>query len=506
MFDNWGLLLMNYVSITTSYQDGRNIVYVSSIGLGKTMAEAEDNCEKTLFKYHPQVKPYYRGIQSCQSHQSNYDFKLEDAFTELRGLDKNPELMQILLDYLPEAITRELPGIKVVSDVTTKTTPNGFVVSVDLQDRDGNEFTLDVGYGSKVGVHVSIFSDKDNRYVSDTAKGYPPQCPDIKELLNQYYKHINRARQNKEESMNKFKCSMQKKTESLSKKSEASIDDLKGMVVSEGTMGVNVLIRKYLDVLETYAPDNYKVYIEANPELKDRNVWMALDVRDKSYIVDELADELDKIAPEGYYFGASEGDGACYGFWEVESDESKKCEADKDAVDWTVGVSYLENGTGESVKDVYLIQAPNMDSAMEQAKIRANKVGKDATVYSCKKGKHVYGESKKSEGVSGTIKMNIDYNTFMRLLDAAAYLDADDDYKDALWDYYSEFGEIDGNAFEFFDNLFQYTAWYDVDEMYDAIGERFQDESKSKEECIQDAIDDVDMTICPYNDHYLVIF
>lgn len=112
------------------------------------------------------------------------------------------------------------------------------------------------------------------------------------------------------------------------KKSEANLDDLKGMVVSEGTMGVNALIRKYLAVLETYAPDNYKAYIEANPELKDREVWMALDVEDKSYIVDELADELNKIAPEGYYFGASEGDGACYGFWEVNPSESKKQEAD----------------------------------------------------------------------------------------------------------------------------------------------------------------------------------
>lgn len=112
-----------------------------------------------------------------------------------------------------------------------------------------------------------------------------------------------------------------KKGESM--KNEANIDDLKGMVVSDGTMGVNVLIRKYLDVLKTYSPNNYKAYIEANPELKDRDVWMALDIQDKSYIVDELADELDKIAPEGYYFGASEGDGACFGFWSVDPDESK---------------------------------------------------------------------------------------------------------------------------------------------------------------------------------------
>lgn len=123
-----------------------------------------------------------------------------------------------------------------------------------------------------------------------------------------------------------------KESKGESMKNEANIEDLKGMVVSEGTMGVNALIRKYLDVLETYAPDNYKAYIEANPELKDRGVWMALDVQDKSYIVDELADELDKIAPEGYYFGASEGDGACYGFWSVDPDESK-CGDGKDDKD-----------------------------------------------------------------------------------------------------------------------------------------------------------------------------
>lgn len=124
------------------------------------------------------------------------------------------------------------------------------------------------------------------------------------------------------------------------KKSEANLDDLKGMVVSEGTMGVNALIRKYLAVLETYAPDNYKAYIEANPELKDREVWMALDVEDKSYIVDELSDELNKIAPEGYYFGASEGDGACYGFWEVNPSESKKQEADGEDSQATYAVCF----------------------------------------------------------------------------------------------------------------------------------------------------------------------
>ena len=78
-----------------------------------------------------------------------------------------------------------------------------------------------------------------------------------------------------------------------------------------------------------------------------------------------------------------------------ESLSAKKSESDYGAFDWTVGVSYLENGTGEAVKDVYLIKAHNMNSAKEQAILRANRKGSDAHVYSCKLGKHIYGEAKK---------------------------------------------------------------------------------------------------------------
>lgn len=319
---------MNYVRITTSYQDGRDIIYVSSLGLGRTIGEAEDNCEKTLFKFHPQVKPYYNGIHSCNLH-SDYDFELEDVYTELRGLDKTPELMQILLDYLPTAITRRLPGIQVTSEVTTKSTSDGYVVSVDLRDRDGNEFTLDVGYGTKRAIHVSIFSDKDNRYVSDTAKGWPPECPDIRELLNQYYKYLDRVRSGKEEVMKQIKGSMRRKQESL---------------------------------------------------------------------------------------------------------------------------------------------------------------------------------TKKNEDISSRIQMGIDYNMFKRMCSTAAYLTEDEDYWDALWDYYSEGGPID-DAFVFFDNLFQYTEWCDVDELYEEyLDDKFKDESKSREECIQAAIDDGDLQAYKHaSGNYLVI-
>lgn len=118
------------------------------------------------------------------------------------------------------------------------------------------------------------------------------------------------------------------------------------------------------------------------------------------------------------------------------------------------------------------------------------------------------GESKKNEDadVGGTIKMNIDYNTFMELCANAAYLTDDKDYHDALWEYYKDFGEIDGEASVFFDNLFQYTDWADVERIYDEmLSDKYKDDSKSKEECVQAAIDDGDLDAVEYGDGMFLI-
>ena len=112
-------------------------------------------------------------------------------------------------------------------------------------------------------------------------------------------------------------------------------------------------------------------------------------------------------------------------------------------------------------------------------------------------------ESKKSEGIGDFLDAKIDYNMFMRMCKTAAYLEEDEDYWDALWEYYSDLGSI-GDALVFFDNLFQYTAWKDVEETYDVLNDKYKDESKSKEECIEKAIDDGALDgVYPYGDHYL---
>jgi hypothetical protein len=114
-------------------------------------------------------------------------------------------------------------------------------------------------------------------------------------------------------------------------------------------------------------------------------------------------------------------------------------------------------------------------------------------------------ESKKSEGVGGKIKMGIDYNMFMRMCASAAYLDNNEDYWDALWEYYSEMGEIE-DACEFFDNLFQYTSWCDEDEVYDEyLDDSYKDGTKSKAECIEAAVDAGDLDVFKTDKGYLVI-
>ena len=117
-------------------------------------------------------------------------------------------------------------------------------------------------------------------------------------------------------------------------------------------------------------------------------------------------------------------------------------------------------------------------------------------------------ESKKNESAE-TIKMGIDYTMFMRMCESAAFLDKDEDYWDALWEYYSGIGEID-DALVFFDNLFQYTSWKDVEETYDELPDEAKDDSKDKEEVIDEYLDENGEirgnTVTKYGDHYLWVY
>lgn len=120
-------------------------------------------------------------------------------------------------------------------------------------------------------------------------------------------------------------------------------------------------------------------------------------------------------------------------------------------------------------------------------------------------------ESKKSEGISDMIDAKIDYNMFMRMCKTAAYLEEDEDYWDALWEYYSDLGSI-GDALVFFDNLFQYTSWKTAEDLWTDYSNILGDkpEGKDYEEALDAYLDENDnevgnSAVYKYGDHYLML-
>lgn len=83
--------------------------------------------------------------------------------------------------------------------------------------------------------------------------------------------------------------------------------------VSSGTMRYEDLIPAFMSVLREYSPERAASMEGWEPQPLEDGDYP--DAEATSIFVDALFDDLNEIAPEGCYFGASEGDGADYGFW-----------------------------------------------------------------------------------------------------------------------------------------------------------------------------------------------
>lgn len=196
---------------------------------------------------------------------------------------------------------------------------------------------------------------------------------------------------------------------------------------------------------------------------------------DAEYLLEDVVDVLSK-----YY---------------TYEDETFDEDQAKDDPEFTIKIEGGDERADFYSEDIFYVHLPNKEAAEELAKVL------DGELSESKKP-----EAKKSEGISDMIDAKIDYNMFMRMCKTAAYLEEDEDYWDALWEYYSDLGSI-GDALVFFDNLFQYTAWKDVDETYDELKDEYKDESHTKEECIDKAIDEGALDgVYPYGDHYLWVY
>jgi hypothetical protein len=89
-----------------------------------------------------------------------------------------------------------------------------------------------------------------------------------------------------------------------------------GYTVSSCTLKTTHLIEAFADALACARPED--------PILKEVDEWDPEDESDENMedadeILESLFDALDSLAPGGCYFGAHEGDSACFGFWEIEN-------------------------------------------------------------------------------------------------------------------------------------------------------------------------------------------
>lgn len=109
----------------------------------------------------------------------------------------------------------------------------------------------------------------------------------------------------------------------------------KNISVSIGTLREADLIEAFSEFLLAADKVAYKEITEEYPELLDvasSGEWdlleELLEVDEASDLIDSLISALNELAADGYYFGAHIGDGAYFGFWEVDeidSDESGIC-------------------------------------------------------------------------------------------------------------------------------------------------------------------------------------
>lgn len=92
---------------------------------------------------------------------------------------------------------------------------------------------------------------------------------------------------------------------------------MKGSII-HGTHRPQDLIPAFLDAIESIRPltDEEKDILEMITNLPDEHYYW---ISEEGYNdLDALFDELELLAPDGFYFGAHPGNGSDFGFWELE--------------------------------------------------------------------------------------------------------------------------------------------------------------------------------------------
>lgn len=253
-------------------------------------------------------------IDYCTKYSSNFDPQnviiVEDKQSEARGsvIDK-----QTILDWAEQLNSEQDLGLA-ATDASLGGKETQYEDDADDKQFDCIKFTSNVFPLTFVEVY-SITPDScsvhvyDGRTNKEVGKATLTDSSDLRTAVVASIKQIYDSVHNQRlvDKAMKLQESLNKGT---SMKTE-SIDDLKDRSVSHGTLRSIDLIPEFLGVLQQYAKDRYDAYVKANPEVLDLE---GMDDETLSWVVDELIDELNAVAPEGTYFGSHPGDGSDFGF------------------------------------------------------------------------------------------------------------------------------------------------------------------------------------------------
>jgi len=82
-------------------------------------------------------------------------------------------------------------------------------------------------------------------------------------------------------------------------------------IVSEGTLRPEDLLESFGSFLKKASPEAYLQVLESFV----KETLRLEDDETRASLIEHFDNALNYVAPAGTYFGAHEGDGACFGFW-----------------------------------------------------------------------------------------------------------------------------------------------------------------------------------------------
>ena len=84
--------------------------------------------------------------------------------------------------------------------------------------------------------------------------------------------------------------------------------------IIHATMRPEDLIPAFMDALKEYNPERL-IHFDITEVTNEE--WIEANPEEAGWVLEDLFNYLEEAVPEGYYFGAHEGDGSDFGFWSI---------------------------------------------------------------------------------------------------------------------------------------------------------------------------------------------